>query len=492
MSANRRVFPKSAFDWRKAAARLAREIPAGRLHPRVMAWLKKNAKAGEPWAAAVSGGADSVALLLLLWAHFPKERKRLAVLHYDHAMREDSAEDVKFVKKLAAELGLKFAASWRQSKAAAGEAELREARWGFFRERLKTAAGRMIFLGHQRDDIVETMLMRLARGSGTGGLSAPRPVKIFADGVVALRPLLDIGGGELRVALRAAGVAWREDSSNASDDYLRNRVRRRVVPAWSAAAGERDLAAGVARSRALLEEDDEALEAMAAAMVVGRKPGEPLKLGELAGQPRALWRRVLRKWLEGQAVGGNFSAAAVEKLLGALMAGGEGRWSAGRASWVEVRQGSLKVQRGEDGKPVAKPWRTIRLQPGKAVTLPTQAVLNGVVIHNPEIIVTALKAGRLDGRHICLALAEGESAGSLKVRGWKPGDRYRPLGAPGRRKLQDLFTDKKIPAEERFMLPVVCSSDGQPVWVPGLPPAESRRVKPGARRALWLTYLPAK
>ncbi|MGA2052844.1 MAG: tRNA lysidine(34) synthetase TilS, partial [Opitutales bacterium] len=331
MPKSRRVSTESASTWRVAAARLARAIPAGRLHPRVVAWLKKEAQAGEPWAAAVSGGADSVALLLLLWAHFPKARRRLTVLHYDHATRPDSREDAKFTRALAAALGLKCEMGRREASAGSvGEAELREARWGFFRERLKAGGGRVVFLGHQRDDIAETMLMRLARGSGTGGLSAPRPVRIFADGTVALRPLLDIGGEELRVALRTAGASWREDSSNASDDYLRNRVRRQVVPAWRLAARERDLAAGVARSRALLEEDDEALEAIVQAMLAERKAGGALKPADWATLPRALLRRALRSWLEAQELGGSVSAAAFEKLQDALMAGERGRWSAGR------------------------------------------------------------------------------------------------------------------------------------------------------------------
>jgi tRNA(Ile)-lysidine synthase len=494
MPESSRNFPDPvASTWRKAAEQLARALPLERWHGRVLAWLKEQGRAKELWAVAVSGGADSVALLLLVWAHFPEARKRLTVLHYDHATRAESAADAEFVQGLAKSLGMKCATARRGAEGKdLSEAALREARWAFFREELRAAGARVIFLGQQRDDIVETMLMRLARGSGLGGLGAPRPVKVFADGVVALRPLLDIGAEELRAALREAGAVWREDSSNASEAYLRNRLRQQVVPAWRAAEGERDLAAGVARSRALLEEDDEALEAVAKALLAKPKRGEPLKLAGLAGQPRAAWRRVLRRWLEVQAVGQNISATAFEELQNALMAGEGGRWSAGRGCWLEASKGALAARSGAAKKSVKKSWKPVKLTPGKPARLPNGGLLYCTVADDPAVLVAALKAGRLEaGRHACLALAEGESP-RLRARSWRPGDRYRPLGAPGRRKLQDLFTDKKIAVEERFMLPVVYSGDGQPVWVPGLPPAESRRVKPGARRALWLTYQPVK
>jgi tRNA(Ile)-lysidine synthase len=478
------------------AEQLAKRISVVRLHPRVLAWLKTNAGAQEPWAVAVSGGADSVALLLLLSTHFPKARKLMTVLHYDHALRLESADDAKFVRALAKSLGVKYQTERRSSTGAKGktasEADLRDARWTFFRGRLKAAGGRMIFLGHQRDDVAETMLMRLARGSGARGLSAPRPVNVFADGVVALRPLLDLDGEELRVALRVAAIAWREDASNASDAYLRNRLRHQVVPAWRAAVGERNLAAGVARSRALLEEDDEALEAIAGTALAKPQSGVPLKLANLTGQPRSIWRRVLRRWLEAQSLGENFSAAAFDSLQRALMAGEGGRWSAGRGGWLEVRDGSLRVRPGSPAQSGGVAWRPVNLRAGKVARLATGATLQCAVIEHPAIIVEALKNGRLESRrHTCLALTEGEAVPTLKARPWQPGDRYQPLGAPGRRKLQDLFTDKKVPVEERNMLPVVCSRDGSPLWVPGLPPAESRRVQPGARRALWLTYHPS-
>ncbi len=478
--------------WRTVAASLAEQIPSARLHANVAAWLKLNASVREPWAVAVSGGADSVALLLLLWAHFPRHRRRLVVFHYDHATRAGSAADAAFVKALAKALELPCELERRDAAASAPatEAVLREARWDFFRTKLRERQARLVFFGHQREDVAETLLMRLASGSGGGGLSSPRPVRPFADGVIALRPLLDLGRDELRAALRAAGGAWREDPSNDSDIYLRNRIRRRVLPVLREVFGERDFVAGAARSRALLEEDDEALEAIAHAALGGFAEGEPFRMTKLSNQSRALWRRALRSWLQAHSLNNTLSAAAFDELHRSLMVGEGGRWSAGQGCWLEVRNGTLVLSR-TPRKPIARPDAVQQLRPGQPLLLPDGGSLVSAQITNALQIADSIKSSHFDPCfHACLALGAQLTDSTLLVRPWAAGDRYRPLGAPGSRKLQDLFTDKKIPAGERRRLPVVCNSANQPLWVPGLPPAESCRVQPETPQALWLTYYP--
>ena len=98
---------------------------------------------------------------------------------------------------------------------------------------MKKAKARLLWLGHQQDDIAETLLMRLARGSGTGGLAAPRPAQELSDGRLHLRPMLSLKKAEITTALKQAGAVWREDASNASGDHFRNRIRARVLPAWT-------------------------------------------------------------------------------------------------------------------------------------------------------------------------------------------------------------------------------------------------------------------
>lgn len=301
------------------ATKLAELLPRSRLHPAVLA-RASSSSAKEPWAVAFSGGADSLALLLLLWAHWPE--RRLHALHFDHRLRgRSSAADARFCRDVCAKLGVKFHhGEWHDAdRAQLGEAEARAARQAFFSRELKRWRGRLLWFGHQQDDVAETIFMRLARGSGTAGLAAPRPVQEIAGERVHLRPLLNVKKVELTAALRAAGIAWREDASNAGGAFLRNRMRHGVLPAWQAASG-RDSLAGAGLSRDLLEEDDAALEAWLDELAPLGTDGV-LQLRKLAGKPRAVWRRALHRWLLTQPQGGrNLSRQAFEALLRDAMA----------------------------------------------------------------------------------------------------------------------------------------------------------------------------
>ena len=314
----------------ECAARLAVLLPRERLEPEVVRWA--DAFTGRrPWGVAFSGGPDSVALLLLLWAHWPERRRGLRVLHFNHRLRgAESRADLAFCRRMAKGLNLEFVAgAWAAARPDASEAEARAVRMVFLQEH-----AHVIWLGHQQDDVAETMLMRLARGSGTGGLAAPRPIQRLPGGRRHVRPLLTLKKEEIVGALRQAGIPWREDSSNAGEQFFRNRIRRRVVPLWAEAA-QRDALAGAARSRMLLEEDDAALERWLDELNPFTK-GRRLAVGVLAGKPRALWRRALHRWLLLQPRAGEISRPAFDALLAALERGVATRHSLGRHGFAKT------------------------------------------------------------------------------------------------------------------------------------------------------------
>jgi tRNA(Ile)-lysidine synthase len=325
------------MDWPAVALELAAMFPRERLHPATVAWAE-HAPRAQRWRVALSGGADSVTLLLLLWAHWPKRRRWLGALHFDHRLRGAAARaDERFCGRLCAALGIGYVSeSWQEAHAEASETEARAARMAFFRQH-----GSVLWLGHQQDDVAETLLMRLARGSGAAGLSAPRPVQRLADGKrIHLRPLLTLTKREIVAALGAAGGEWREDATNTGRRHVRNRMRLDVIPAWSAAGDGRDVLAGAARSRDLLEEDDAALEAWLADLSPFA-PSGALRLGRLAGRPRALLRRALQQWLlrlrsAGCIAGKGPSRQTIDALLDDLCAGRRTRHSLGAGGFAVI------------------------------------------------------------------------------------------------------------------------------------------------------------
>lgn len=336
---------RKRIDWRRCAERLAAAVPVARLHPAVRAWAEAS-PAREPWAVACSGGADSVALLLLVWAHWPARRRRLCVLHFDHRLRGAAAKaDAAFCERLAAALGVRWrSAAWTGAHRDASEAEARTARHAFFAAELKRLRARALWLGHQQEDIAETMLMRLARGSGAAGLAAPRPVQRIGDRRVHLRPLLTLKKSEIVARLTETGARWREDATNAAGDFFRNRVRRDVLPAWQTAAGERDASAAAALSRELLDEDDEALNAWLGEVAPITQTGG-LSLRRLAGKPRALVRRALWQWLAAEGLGGVLSRQAFMALLDDVMRGRRTRHSLGAGGFAEIGAREMRMIR---------------------------------------------------------------------------------------------------------------------------------------------------
>lgn len=340
---------RGTAGWTTAAARAAQTLTRESLHPAAVSWAEGRRRS-EGWAVALSGGSDSVALLLILWAHWPERRECLTALHFDHRLRgAESAADAAFCKRFCGALGIRLVSGrWKGRRRLASEAEARGARFNFFESSMAARRLRVLWLGQQLDDIAETMLMRLARGSGAGGLAAPRPVHALfpvrgkGKPRIHVRPLLTLRKEEIARALAAAGVPWREDSSNSLGAHFRNRLRNDVIPRWLRAAG-RDALSGAALSRELLEEDETALETWVDALDPVAEDGS-LAVSRLAGRPRAVLRRALHRWLLAQRKAGDLSRQGFDKLLLSVESGEPTRHSLGNHGFAVIRAGRLRFE----------------------------------------------------------------------------------------------------------------------------------------------------
>lgn len=190
--------------------------------------MKLDLKPGK-YVVAVSGGVDSVVLLYLL-AKSPESRalsSQLVIAHFDHGMREESGVDALFVRELAHKYGVEFEGAQGKLGAGASEAEAREARYGFLRRVMSEQGADGIITAHHQDDLIETAILNLLRGTGRKGLSS------LQNGGGIVRPLLHVPKAELVKHAQDHGLAWREDSTNQDIKYRRNYVRHKLLPSFT-------------------------------------------------------------------------------------------------------------------------------------------------------------------------------------------------------------------------------------------------------------------
>lgn len=444
---------------------------------------------------AVSGGLDSVVLLDLAASTVPAGIE-LVVLHFDHALRPDSAAVARFVSDLAAARGFMFYAErWERegaarlesrtvSPVAISEDEARKARYRFL-ARAATACGLdAIAVAHTADDQAETVLARLLRGTGRCGLCGMSPV-VRRDGYRLLRPLLGVRRGALERHALNAGLTWHEDPTNRSLVYTRNRIRHRVLPFLSEHASG-DLVEALCRTAAILREDEDFLGDLAAremALWGGGSGDRRRRLDAVSALPPALAARVFRGLLE--EAGAPVTRESVSALRSVAATGSRVDLAGGISARVETERGDAWLVIGRRSEPIAAVREVFVLSvPGTTMIPPLGLTVRVTrAERSPGLAVLAAGTGgrpRRDGPWRARAWLGGlEPADPLVVRTRRDGDRLTPLGMSGSRKLQDLFTDEKIPLVDRDRWPLVCSGN-RILWVVGLRQDESTRVRPDA------------
>jgi tRNA(Ile)-lysidine synthase len=396
---------------------------------------------GEPLLVMVSGGGDSVALLDV--AH--RLGADVSALHVNYGLRDGASEDEAFVERLCEQLGVPLAVERVQLGSGGNLQErARDARYALAEAR---TAGDYA-AAHTASDQAETILYRLAVSPGSRALHgmSPRRGRL-------VRPLLSVTREEVREYLRARGLEWREDPSNADRRFARARVRHDVIEAL------RELSPGAERTIAetarQLREEAEVLDGVVTEAVKDLGGGPAVLLAALLEYPPAVRRLVLRK-----VAGRTLSSLEVEEVL-ALGERGSKSLDLGGGLRAVSEYGTLRFTRTVDA---AMPDPVPLTVPGRARfgDWEVEARLGGL----GDVTVSNL-------------------APELTVRAWRDGDRMRPAGLGGSKSLQDLFTDRKVPRALRHTLPVV-ESDGSIVWVAGVAVDERFVAAEGAEGAVSL------
>ena len=442
---------------------------------------------GETVLVAVSGGPDSVALVHALWSVREELGITLYVAHLNHSFRgEESDNDAKFVWSLASSLSIPCVIEkvdvprMRQMLRLSAESAARLVRYEFLENTAEKIGAARIALGHTADDQVETVLMNIIRGSGTDGLAGMPPVR----GKI-IRPLLGVRRTDVASYLQEQGLSARIDETNLLPHFTRNRIRLRLLPMLREYNPGIDT---VILQLAELARADSAYMNAEASKVFKRLTiacdtgAVTLDRGELLGLDLAIRRRVVREAVK--SVRSDLSDLGfrhVEDLLGLLATGGDFRYELPAGVFVECERGSI-VFRSERQPDVPIIYKYEIAVPGE-----TPIGEAGVLI-KAEVIESHLEPVRSpDDTEVILDLDKVK--GTLVARNWQPGDRIQPLGMKGSKKLQDVFTDRKIPRRVRHRIPVI--QDGERIlWVVGVIISDVAKVTDSTQRCLRLRAVP--
>jgi tRNA(Ile)-lysidine synthase len=464
---------------------------------------------GDRLGVAVSGGADSVALLLLLLELREKLGIVLSVVHFNHKLRGKASDaDEAFVAKLAAKHGLEFhAASVYVAKKAKDErANLedaaRRARYDYFSSLAESGSCTRIAVAHTADDQAETVLAHLLRGTGLAGLGGIHPIV----GPV-VRPLLNVRRGELRRFLRARKQTWREDATNRDTKRMRARIRKKLLPLIEKQF-QPSIVERLATLAELAREDEAFLDAIAEERVCAlvRRSDEGARIGvddllqnprkkdsnaettedaESSEKTRALSTRMVRRIVESAKMrAGQLGANHVEAVVELARSGQNGS-SLALPGGVEVRKerDALVFHAIENAggrisqrKPREYEYK-IDLARGDAEV----SVVEIGCVFRLRVIDWPAKRGETSRGGVVLDRDRLRSP--IVLRNWRPGDRLRPQGHRSTHKLKRLLNEKRVSRWERDGWPVLASG-GVLVWARGFPVAAEFAANEGTRAGI--------
>ncbi len=426
---------------------------------------------GDRLVVAVSGGADSMVLLDVLVGLAPRLDLQLCVAHIHHGLRGRSADrDAALVTAEAARCGIpvrveRLAAAGRErgTSVQVWARTARYARLEAIRRRLRAA---WILTAHNRNDQAETVLLNLLRGAGPRGLAG-----IPAARERILRPLLGVSRAEIERYAAMRGVRFREDPSNRSVAYRRNRIRRRLLPMLAREYNPRIVESLAALAEQAREDDDAltsdaAMLASTAVRARGRAVG--VSVQALRAAPPAVARRLLQEAFRRATAG---ERGLTRRHLAALallparggdvpLPGGLRARTHGQYVWIGPGERTTPRPSPQAGPGrrdagagvILRPGRWVRWIPGRCAVRLRRAIAGEIRLGRRSPCREILHAKVLDE--------------TLRLRGWHAGDRFQPLGLRGRKKLQDFFVDAKIPREARARVPLLVAGD-RVAWVVG-------------------------
>jgi tRNA(Ile)-lysidine synthase len=451
-------------------------------------------KEGERWLVGVSGGPDSVCLLHLLCQMRNELGVSIHAVHLHHGLRGKEADgDAEYVGRLAARLGISFTVgkkdvmSFRQEHRCSVEEAAREVRYLFFSDEALSVQAQKVALAHTADDQAETILLHLLWGAGSRGLKGMAPIEnwrspVTGASITVVRPLLEVTRSETEAYCQACDLQPREDTTNRSPRFLRNRIRAEVLPLLKNLNPR--IRETLGRTAELISQEQTALEALAATLAkkLLKRDGERVlvDIKGMQAQSPGLQRFLLRlAWALLKGDLRNLEAQHIEKM----------RLLLGQKTGKKIHlPGSVVLQREYD-----KVIFSHKLEITPPLLVPAKLTVPGEVdamgYHFCAHISSSHGAPNTGGDSH-RAYMDAEVGGrELIIRARQPGDRFQPLGMIESKKLQDFMVDAHIPQQIRSRIPIVCSA-GHILWVVGWRLDERAKVTDATTEVLVLEASP--
>jgi tRNA(Ile)-lysidine synthase len=378
----------------------------------------------------------------------------VAVLHVNHGLRgPESDRDEEFVRSLALRFGLPVQVFVAPALNGNIEQEARRARYGFFTEQIASGTCEAVATGHTLDDQAETVLYRFLRGAGTAGLSGIRP----STASHIIRPLIELRRKEIRSWLTERNIQWREDRSNQNPEFLRNRIRLQHLPELAASLNP-SLPEVLASTAVWAQGEEEywtaELDRLESIYLIEKPETILILIKPFLELPVAVQRRLLRR--------------AIERVRGSLR-GIDFLHTERIRAMMTTREGSGRIQlpdldiyRSFDWLRLAPVGIDSRLErdfevplviPGRTEVPERQLTIEMELVSDPSVYNNSVQG--LDWERCTGSL----SLEGLRLRNWRPGDRYQPQGCPATEKIKTLFQEYRVPLWERRTWPVVIQSN---------------------------------
>jgi tRNA(Ile)-lysidine synthase len=436
----------------------------------------------------VSGGPDSLALLHFLYTQQKVWRLRLIVVHVDHMFRgKESEQEMLFVKEICSKYRIPFegkqinVSSYQEKVGVGSQLAARDCRYAFFQEVMQKYDADFLALGHHGDDQIETVLMRLVRGSTLEGIAGIRSKRPFETGYL-IRPFLAVTKEEIQVYCATHQLTPCEDPSNEKETYTRNRFRKRILPYLkeeNPAVHERFM-----HFSQSLREDDEYLQAITMekmAAVIKKRERDEITISILPFEslPIPLQRRgiqlILNYLYENKLT--DVSSIHINQVLALLQSNNpSGKLNFPKGLTVQRSYGECTLtfrHKKADAYQVPLPLEgNIHIGNDSYVLSSLHTTIPSVANNNNSFIC--------DLKYISLPLT---------VRSRKNGDKMTIKGMKGSKKIKDIFIDCKIPKEVRDEWPVVVDAKGTIIWLPGVKKSSFEAKGTKAESYLLLQYL---